>query len=306
MLWDCDHCETRALLAKSQRHCAECGAPQNPDKRYFPSEGEAKRVDGHQYEGSDRHCPACNTPQSAKGHNCTHCGAPLDGSKEVRGVASAPPPPVNKRRRQWVILAVVVAIGLIVLAIWFVLFRTKAAQMTITAHRWERAIAVEEYGEKQGAEWRDKLPSDARDVSCHQKERSKRKVDTGEEDCRTSRKDNKDGTYEQIKTCTPIYRSEPVDDDWCRYTVHRWRPLEPIKTTGIGMSPVWPTANLPPADARAALGAKRQGQRTSTWILEVGTQTCEVSEATWTRYADGQEANVEVRARSGDVVCSSL
>jgi len=36
MLWDCEHCDARGLYAKSQRYCAHCGAPQNPDKRYFP------------------------------------------------------------------------------------------------------------------------------------------------------------------------------------------------------------------------------------------------------------------------------
>lgn len=51
MLWDCDHCDARGLLAKSQRHCANCGAPQNPDKRYFPREGEERRVDGHLLRG---------------------------------------------------------------------------------------------------------------------------------------------------------------------------------------------------------------------------------------------------------------
>ena len=37
MLWDCEHCGTKGLLGKSQRYCAECGAPQNPAKRYFPT-----------------------------------------------------------------------------------------------------------------------------------------------------------------------------------------------------------------------------------------------------------------------------
>ena len=37
MLWDCDHCDTKGLLAKSQRHCANCGAPQSAYKRYFPT-----------------------------------------------------------------------------------------------------------------------------------------------------------------------------------------------------------------------------------------------------------------------------
>src|SRR5688572_33143594 len=97
MLWDCDHCETKGLLGKSQRHCPECGAKQNPDKRYFPKEGEAKRAEGHSYVGSDRSCPACNAPQSAKSHNCTHCGAPLDGSAEVKGVVT-PVAPKSPRK----------------------------------------------------------------------------------------------------------------------------------------------------------------------------------------------------------------
>ena len=54
MLWDCEYCDARGLLAKSQRHCANCGAQQNADKRYFPKEGEQVRVDGHIYEGADR------------------------------------------------------------------------------------------------------------------------------------------------------------------------------------------------------------------------------------------------------------
>jgi len=304
MLWDCDHCETKALLAKSQRHCAECGAPQNPDKRYFPKEGEAKRIDGHQYEGSDRHCPACNTPQGAKGQNCTQCGAPLDGSKEVRGVVTAAPPP--KPKRWWPVALVVGVIVAIVFATWFFFIRTKSAKLVISAHRWERAIGVEQFSELQESDWRDKLPSDARSTSCTRKERSKRKVDTGEEDCHTERRDKKDGTFEQIKKCTPIYRSEPVEDDWCRYSVRRWKALDPIRTSGIGMTPVWPGNDLPPEQASELLGAKRQGKRTQTFFLDLGGESCDVSEATWKKYTDGQQAKVEVRASSGKVVCSSL
>src|ERR1041384_1972486 len=125
MLWDCDHCDTRGLLAKSQRYCANCGAPQNPAKRYFPKEGEERRVDGHLFEGADRTCPACQAPQSARAHNCTHCGSTLDGSAEARGIADIPatatarpsPKPSTKRRRIWPIL-----LGLLFIAgfgVWY-------------------------------------------------------------------------------------------------------------------------------------------------------------------------------------------
>jgi len=156
MLWDCDHCETKGLLANSQRHCAGCGAPQNPDKRYFPKEGEAKKVDGHRFEGSDRHCPACNTPMGATASNCTKCGSPLDGSKEVRAVA-APVAPATPRRKIWPF--VVGAIALIVFLTWFFFIRTKDAKLTVAAHRWERSIAIEKYGDYPVEAWRDELPA---------------------------------------------------------------------------------------------------------------------------------------------------
>ena len=304
MLWDCDHCETKALLAKSQRHCAECGAPQNPDKRYFPKEGEARRVDGHQYEGADRHCPACTTPQGAKGQNCTHCGAPLDGSKEVRGVVTPAPPP--RKRRWWILVLVLGVIAAIGFGIWYRFIRTREAKLTIAAHRWERAIAIDQFSAVEEQAWRGDVPSDARLPSCHRKQRSTKKVDTGQENCRIEQRDNKDGTFEQVKKCTPIYRDEPVHDDWCRYTVHRWKTIDTARLAGADLAPAWPSANLPPAEASATLGAKRQGKRTETLTLELDKQRCEVSEAVWRKYADGQQVKVEVRASSGAVVCSSL
>jgi hypothetical protein len=163
MLWDCEFCDARGLLARSQRHCALCGGAQNADKRYFPKDGEAKRVDGHTFEGSDRHCPACNTPQSAAASNCTQCGAPLDGSKQVRGIAAVAPVAPRKRTSGWMIVAIIA--GLVVL-IWFRCVRTKEAQLTISAHRWMTSIPVEQYAAVEESDWRDRLPSNARAPSC--------------------------------------------------------------------------------------------------------------------------------------------
>ena len=44
MLWDCEYCDMPKLLGVSQRFCPNCGAAQNPDKRYFP-EDEDKVAD---------------------------------------------------------------------------------------------------------------------------------------------------------------------------------------------------------------------------------------------------------------------
>jgi len=310
MLWDCEHCDTRGLLAKSQRHCANCGAPQNADKRYFPKEGEAVRVDGHKFEGADRACPSCGAPQSSAAHNCTRCGSPLDGSAEVRGVMSSPPAQAaaaapRRGRRIWpFVVAVLVIFGG---GIWWRCLRTQEAQVVVASHTWTRAIAIEEFAERSEEGWRDQVPVEATFPVCQDRERSKRQVADGE-DCHTERRDKKDGTFEQVKKCTTKYRSEPVMGSWCRFTARRWRPVTELKTSGIGLSPAWPSdASTPPGDTRAALGARRQGRRTETLTLQfTGHGTCDVSETIWRKYTDGQKAKVEVRSSSGDVVCGSL
>jgi hypothetical protein len=309
MLWDCDHCDARGLLGKSQRYCANCGAPQNPDKRYFPKEGEAQRVDGHTYEGADRTCPACQAPQSAKAKNCTHCGSVLDGAAEVRGVAaptaSAAPPKPRTRRRRWpFVLGVIVIFGF---GIWWRCIRSQEAQVVVTGHKWQRVIAIEEFNERQEEAWRNEVPPDTNFPVCREKERSTRQVEDGE-DCHTERRDKKDGTFEQVKKCKPKYRSEPVMDSWCRFTARRWKAVDEAKASGSGLSPTWPAGTLPPGDTPATLGAKRQGKRTETLTLEFKDHgTCDgVSDAVWRKYADGQKFKAEVRASSGDVVCSSL
>lgn len=307
MLWDCEHCDTKGLLGKSQRHCPECGAKQDPNKRYFPKEGEERRVDGHKYEGADRACGSCSAPQSARAHNCTHCGAPLDGAAEVKGVAApVPPRPAAKKMRWWVPVLIVAVVGAGGFGIWYRFIRKASATMTVTAHRWERVVPVEELRDVGEEAWRDDVPSDARTVSCTKKQRSTKRVEDGEE-CRTEKQDKKDGTFEVVKKCKPKYREEPVEDDWCRFRVRRWKevPEAAARSSGTGLQPTSPT-NLPPADAHPAIGARRAGVQRETLTLEFGAQRCAVSEAVWRKYKDGDEVKVKVIASTGELVCDSL
>lgn len=302
MLWDCDHCETKGLLAKSQRYCAECGAPQSAVKRYFPTPEQQKRVDGHVFEGADRYCPACNTPMGAKAKACTQCGSPLDGSKLVERVQQAAPPP-KPRRRIWPFI--VIGIVLVVVAIWFFFLRTRDAQLEVVAHRWERSIAIEQYGEHQESAWHNETAKDATAMRCVKKERSTKKVPDGEE-CKIERVDKGDGTFEQLNKCKPKYRSEPVHEDWCTYTVRRWKKVDEVTAKGDGMNPAWPT-EVPLADPPALLGARRAGAKTEKLVLDFGKgKACPVSEGTWKKLADGQKVKIEVRARSGELVCDTI
>jgi hypothetical protein len=310
MLWDCDNCDARGLLGKSQRHCASCGAPQNPGKRYFPEPGEQHRVDGHVYEGADRTCPACSAPQSARAHNCTHCGSVLEGATEVGGVADAaaprPAPASVRRRRRRIWPFVLLVVAVLGAAIWARWIRSHEAEVTVGAHRWTRAVAIEEFNERTEQAWRDEVPIGAGVPACHERQRSSRQIEDGE-DCHLERRDRKDGTFEQVKKCNPKYRSEPVMDSWCQFTARRWKLTgEEARATGTGLAPAWPT-NLPPAEAPERLGARRQRTRRETLTLEFpGHGSCEVANAVWRKYADGQKVKAEVRASSDEVVCGSL
>lgn len=303
MLWDCAYCDTKGLLGKSQRHCPNCGAKQDPDKRYFPEPGKEQRVDGHRFEGADRTCPACSAPQSAKATHCTHCGASLDGAAEVKGVVTPVAP--KPKRKLWPIVAIIAAIVLVIVLVWYFFLRTKETQLTVTAHRWERAIAVEEFGDRQESAWQNEVPHDARMVTCHRAERSSRQVEDGET-CRTERVDRKDGTFEEVEKCRKKYRSEPIYDERCDFTVRRWNQVDAVRVAGNGIAPAWPSQGVPPQQAMETLGARRAGKRTETLILEFGKQRCEVGEAAWKKYKDNTAYRVEVRARSGEIVCKSL
>jgi len=307
MLWDCDHCDAVGLLGKSQRYCAQCGAPQNPDKRYFPTPEQQKRVDGHQFEGADRHCPNCSAPMGAKATNCTNCGAPLDGSAPVKGVqAPVAPAPAKKPRRWWLVALVLVLVFGGAFGIWWRCVRTKTVELAVASHKWERTIAIEQFGDHDKSSWRNEVTGNVSGMTCMRKQRTTKQVADGEE-CHTERHDKKDGTFEQVQECKPKYRSEPDYDDWCDYTLREWFKTRDAEAKGNGTAIEFPRTGLS-AQAAPTMGAEREGARSKKLILEFkGGDSCEVSdEAKWTGYKDGQKVKVEMRARSGDVVCSSL
>ncbi|MCX5747777.1 MAG: hypothetical protein NT062_35375 [Proteobacteria bacterium] len=307
MLWDCDHCGTKRLLGKSQRHCAECGAEQNPEKRYFPKDGEAVQVDGNAYVGGDRYCASCNAPMGAKAKNCTACGASMDGTKEVQGIAVTPTAPAatpapTKSKGLYVLIGVILLVGLV----YWRCVRTTEASMAVTNHTWERTIAIEVFGEVSREIWRGEgeIPADATGVVCARAQHGTTKVADGET-CRDEKVDKKDGTFDVVKKCAPKYREEPVYGEQCTFTVLDWKPEAPLRASGTGLAATWPSTGVPEKEAARTVGARRQGARSETLKLGIGTQTCEVSETKWKYYTDGQTIKVQVHA-NGDIACRDL
>ncbi|HLA43810.1 MAG TPA: hypothetical protein VJZ27_10260, partial [Aggregatilineales bacterium] len=258
MFWDCEFCGTKKLLGYTHKFCPHCGAQQNPDKRYFPSDDEKVAVKNHVYYGVDVVCGNCNTLNSAKADFCVNCGSPLEGAKsaqqlesQIRGTGekfeSSGSRDLVKERFEveqarlqelsgqaiktgtkpgWNLKITGIIGGLVSLLITIcvgigaLLFWTNESTVAVAGHSWEREIKIEEFQSLSKGDWCDAMPGDAYSVSRSERERSSRQVPDGE-DCRTRRVDNGDGTFSERQECTTRYRSEPIYDDYCEYKVDR-------------------------------------------------------------------------------------
>jgi hypothetical protein len=329
MLWDCAFCGTKGLLGKSQRRCPECGGPQDADKRYFPNDDQKKAATGHVYEGADAHCPSCQAPMSAKVKNCTQCGSPMDGSKgvvkqaalgtpEAAAAAAAKAkaaPGAKKKGRSWLIpaLAAVAVLGIASFVVWFMFLRTKSGTVKIDKHRWEASIVIEAYGDQHRSDWHENVPYEAHSVICHRAERGSHKEEDGES-CHTEKHDNGDGTFEEVEKCEKKYKSVPDYDDKCDYTVRDWGRIDEQTSKGVGTTVAYPATGLT-ADEPATMGAKREGARSQKLYVDFigGSDPCDWSagpnsaqETAWKNLKDGAQLQVQLRARSENVVCDSV
>jgi hypothetical protein len=83
MLWDCRFCGQKKLLGLTHRHCPNCGAPQNADARYFPSDADKVPAKEHEYFGADLRCTHCGVANGKNSKHCAGCGAPLERAPEI-------------------------------------------------------------------------------------------------------------------------------------------------------------------------------------------------------------------------------
>ena len=343
MAWDCPRCDTPGLLGLTHRHCPNCGAPQDPTKRYFPKDEDKVAVGDHPYVGVDKACPHCETPNSAAATFCGNCGSALDEAKGVAlrsaqearssrdfGADSAraarddldaqkkglvaPAKAKAKGGGRWKILlagALVLGVAVVVCAgIGLAVFWKREAALTVVGHEWARAVPIEQYQSVSDSAWRDQVPADARRVSCVQAERSTKKVEDGQ-DCRTERVDKGDGSFSEREKCTPKYRSEPVYDDKCSFVADRWRPSRTERAAGASLTdvPRWPDVALACTGTR--IGCERESRREETYTVSFGgedgqTYGCDVAQARWSTLPLGSKWKAPVGVLTDSVDCDAL
>lgn len=344
MLWDCPACGTGKLLGIDHRHCPNCGSPQDPNMRYYPSDQDKVLIANHRYVGADKVCPGCNTPTSAAAQFCAGCGAPLEGdAKEAhaRGDQVAQGPiaafmgesikdakaemrarrqamvdeaqgkkPAKKKgsglKIALIILGIVAVLGTI---IFVLLFWKKEANVEVDGHSWKRTIAVERYDDVTESTWCDSVPRKGKVQSRKKAVKSHKKIKDGET-CKTRRKDNRDGTFKEVKECKPKYREEPVYADKCTYRITKWHRVRKAEASGRDREPSWPKVQL--RKEGSCKGCERTGSKNAVYTLhlvdkaEGETYDCEFDESTWKNAEPGAKFRAEVGVVTTKIDCDSF
>lgn len=343
MLWDCPGCGSAGLLGLTHRHCPACGAPQDPSRRYFPSDEQKVAVEDHRFVGVDRRCPACDTANAAIAAFCGGCGGPMDAAQAVgvraeqtaaggsfeadsaakaraeaeaarvaeRAARVAPPvaaPAGKSGSRLWV-LGVVAGVVIVCGFLGWLLFAKTDATVEVSGHRWERVVEVETFATISDSAWKEAVPTDARNTACREEQRSTRSVPDGET-CTDVRRDNGDGTFSVSQQCETNYREEPVYDTRCTYNVDRWTTGRSERADGSSLTPApaWPEVVI---RGGSGLGAEREASRresyTARFVDPDGRElTCTLPEVKWAALAVGSRWVAPVGRFVDDIDCDAL
>lgn len=325
MLWDCKYCGQKKNLGLTHRFCPGCGGPQDPAARYFPTDDQKVAVKDHPFVGADLHCPSCNQPMSAAAKNCTNCGSPLQGGRQValkeapgamppQPVMAQPPPQVQppKKSNLGLILGIVGGVvGLIVILILVAVFWKREGTFAVAGHAWERDIVVEQYSQNHKSVWCTEVPPGATINSRHQEQNGTTQTPDGET-CTTAKKDQGNGTFKEVKTCTPKYKSTPKMEDKCDITVTEWHTERTATAKGVGMAPApnWPATNM--THPGLCIGCEREGARTEKYTLnftntkDSSAASCDVTQQKWSTFADGSKWKGSVGVLTGSLDCDNL
>lgn len=303
MNWDCEYCGAKQLLGLSHKHCPECGAPQNPEKRYFPPDDQKVAVEDHQYVGADVHCPSCREAQSAAVKFCATCGSPMDGGRgahqqadQVFGPGGAPVPPPGAQKEGGG-KGIFIVLGLLVVAvIGFFVVRamwTKDAAVEVTKLSWEREVVVETKASVKEEGSCKSMPKGAEELSR----------ETPKPKCKTRKIDQGDGTFKEKEECE---EAVPV----CTYRVTKWKEARRERETGgADDAPAWPTVRL--KKKGDCEGCEREGDRIESYIVHFSDgkeeKTCTFRKASeWKAFDVGAQYVGKQRVMGGGLDCDSL
>lgn len=256
-----DRDELARAKAGPDIHCPYCGG-RNPSAVKFCgacggdlAQGKARqagRVVGayRAPSGSTRPCPACGTANPLTSVKCSNCGSALPAAAQP---SSSPPPAKPPSSKTPLLIGGGAAVLCLVAAVVLggLLLQRDEQSAVVQAVAWDRTIEVEALGPAEHSDWKDVVPSAARDLSCDLAYRTTQDdpAPQATEVCGTPYTvDEGSGYAEVVQDC--VYR---VYDQLCTYTVDEWVVVETLRRSGEDLGPTWP-------DVRLDTG-QREGQR---------------------------------------------
>lgn len=266
---------------------------------------------------------------------------PMWDSREEREPGLERDDPLKDLSQQWRLLGIVGGVIALLGLIWAIFFWEKIITAEVESRSWSRTQDIERYQALHDSSWCDEKPGDAYSVVESRRQRGTRtvvdcrkcdchteRVKVGqtchETNCRTERIDNGNGSYSADRVCDercePVYENrevckdkthkEPVYDDWCSYTVNRWRTVRTLSEEGDhNKSPVWPAVKF---RACRGLGCERSGRRTETYIVyfrdvaDGEEYECVFPQRTWETYEEGSSWRGVVKRLGSRFQCHTL
>ncbi|HET9958624.1 MAG TPA: hypothetical protein VFQ61_29225 [Polyangiaceae bacterium] len=289
MRWRCSACQTENL----GRHkvCQNCTKPK--DREPFYDAPEAAQPDPSQgvsdagliakaTAGADWCCRYCGSHQPRNTGECKNCGAPeAEASQPASYVSSTAAassssaaqdpnlePSRPRVRRRYIVLAGLV--GLI--ALLFLVFRSREVEARVVQRAWQHTVVVERYRIVPGEGFSENRPAEAFDVVQRgERHHHNQRVQDGTvresyservacgEDCSTSpvRCSSNDNGF---KTCSggdrvcrtrycsetryrdvPRYKDVPVFQTWYSWRVWAWHTDRTLVEKGTEEAPRWPS-----------------------------------------------------------------
>ena len=348
-LWDCPYCGEKGIsgLTKS---CPNCAHPQDAGTKFYLSD-EKKEVSedkaGNYGKGADWTCAYCGSLNHYDQPNCLNCGAERadssgdyfenrkkqeeEAQKPVVDPTQAPPPPPKRSRKGLLIIGAIIA-ALIIFGI--VRAIPKDRGVTVSDPFWERSVLYESYQIVTEQDWR--LPDGAELLSSSREIRDYEKVfdhyedeeyQVSEEvldgyDTVTDYVDNGDGTFSEVVSEVPryrteyhtetrqvkIYRNEPVYDTLYTYNIGRWLTEEPETVRGSCWQPTdmvsrsgYRDVSEPQWPVSRASDTVRELDRGEAYYLLLSdskgnTYTVRLSESAWQSYQQGQSVSIKANA----------
>lgn len=315
MLWDCEYCGAKGLLAKDQKVCPQCAGKQNPEKRYMPDMAQAQEVVGHVVKGADRVCGGCGRILPVSVTHCTGCGRSMEGASEVQrkslqaGGLNAPKSALQSSRKFIILFFAVPLLIALGFGGFFMLDNAlaKPSAFLLEGKSWSATIDIEQYG------------PETRTYSCEAPpELLPRPVipELGEQvlwvqsspaGVQVAQNDEGDGTF-SVETSDA--GSDNSDGDQatssktCTETIYTWKHARTLSESGSELPVRWPLATLTTDE--------REGGRRVDWNLNLITSDqskraqCAVAETLWNNASIGSAWVLELGYFTGSPRCGTL